>query len=201
MRDRLIPAGILLVGFLLRGIGLGVVPPAVNSDEWLKAFDGASVYRTGRDHHGESWPLFFRQSGEYSPPLYIYFAGLFSAPFGVNARTTRLPSAVLGTVSILLVYGFVKAWEGRRVALAAAALAALSPWGVHYSRIGWEAVTLGPLLLGGLWAWVGWTRTFRLSRLAVSALCFALSFYAYPAARVFVPLLVSGMAWAIRRSK
>jgi len=185
---------ILLTGFLLRSLWLGGIPPAMNSDELLKAFDGASVYRTGMDHHGESWPLFFKQSGEYSPPLYIYFAGLFSAPFGVNAYTVRLPSTILGTLSILMAYLFLAEWAGRKTALLTAALVAVSPWNIHYSRIGWEAISLIPLQLAGLWLYMRWTRTRRLRDALGSAVVFGLTVYAYPTARLSIPLLLLGIA-------
>jgi 4-amino-4-deoxy-L-arabinose transferase-like glycosyltransferase len=185
---------LLAAGFIIRTVGLASVPPALNSDELLKAFDGASVYRTGMDHHGQRWPLFFQQSGEYSPPLYIYFAGLFSAPFGVNAYTVRLPSAILGTLSILMTFLFVKAVADQKTALIAAALATISPWDVHYSRIGWEAILLVPLQLAALWTFVRWSKSERLRDLLLSASFFGLTIYAYPVARLSSALLIAGLS-------
>lgn len=185
---------LLLAGFLARSVGLERVPPALNSDELLKVFDGASVYRTGMDHHGHPWPLFFEQSGEYSPPLYIYFAGLFSTPCGINGYTARLPSAVLGTLSILMTYLMVSAWAGRETGLPAAALVAVSPWNVHYSRIGWEAIALVPLQLAGLWLFVRWTRTGSVRDLVFSAVFWGLTLYAYPVARLSTLLMLVGIA-------
>ncbi|MEW6236878.1 MAG: glycosyltransferase family 39 protein [Candidatus Omnitrophota bacterium] len=190
---------VLALGFLLRVWGLDCIPPALNSDELLKAFDGASVYRSGMDHHGHRWPLFFQQSGEYSPPLYIYFAGCFSAPFGVNAYTTRLPSAVMGTLSILTTYLFVLEFAGAETALIAAALTAISPWNVHYSRIGWEAVMEAPVQLAAFWLFLRWTRTRRWRELAACCFVFALTVYTYPSARLFIPLMMLGLLIIYRR--
>jgi len=190
---------LLALGFLLRAWGLDRIPPALNSDELLKAFDGASVYRAGMDHRGQRWPLFFQQSGEYSPPLYIYFAGWFSAPFGVNAYTTRLPSAIMGTLSILLTYLFVLEFASADTALIAAALTASSPWNIHYSRIGWEAVMEAPVQLAAFWLFLRWTRTQRWRELAASCFVFALTVYTYPAARLFIPLIMVGFVILYRR--
>lgn len=184
---------LLTAGFLIRAVGLSTVPPALNSDELLKAFDGASVYRTGMDHHGQRWPLFFQQSGEYSPPLYIYFAGLFSALLGVNEYTARLPSAILGTLSILMAFLFVQAVADRKTALIAAALVAISPWDVHYSRIGWEAIALVPLQLGALWMFVRWSKSENLRDLLFSVSFFGLTIYAYPVARLSSVLFMAGL--------
>lgn len=184
---------LLAAGFLIRTVGLATVPPALNPDELLKAFDGASVYRTGMDHHGQPCPLFFQQSGEYSPPLYIYFSGLFSFLFGINEYTVRLPSALLGTVSILMTFLFIQAFADRRTALIAAALVTVSPWNVHYSRIGWEAILLVPLQLAALWMFVRWSKTERLRELLLSASFFGLTIYAYPVARLSSILFIVGL--------
>ncbi len=181
---------LLLFAFLIRSVELDWVPPALNSDELLKAFDGASVWRTGKDHHGALWPLFFKQSGEYSPPLYIYYAGLFAAPFGMNAYTVRLPSAVLGTLTVLFTFLYVRELWGQRAGWVAALLVMLSPWNVHYSRIGWEAISYPLLLLAGLWLFTRWTKQTKWYELILSTLCFALTFYSYPAARLYTPLVL-----------
>lgn len=177
-------------GFIIRCVALDHAPPALNSDELLKAYDGASVYRTGMDHHGFSWPLFFKQSGEYSPPLYIYFAGLFSAPFGVNAYTTRLPSAVLGTLSIIITFLCVRSIFDPKTGLIAAALVTVSPWNFHYSRIGWEAISLIPLQLLGLHYFFYWIKTKRLFHIVLCGLCLGLTVYSYPTSKLFTPLLL-----------
>ena len=193
-RSNRILLSILLIGFLIRAAGLSIVPPALNSDELLKAFDGASVYRTGMDHHGDSWPLFFKQSGEYSPSLYIYFAGLFSTLFGVNEYTVRLPSAILGAASILVVFLFIRQFWGEKTALIAATLVAFSPWHVHYSRIGWEAISLVPLQLLALWQFHCWSKTNRWRHILISVSCFGLTMYAYPVARLSSVMLMAGLA-------
>lgn len=193
IKPKWILIGLLAAGFLLRTICLHHVPPALNSDELLKAFDGASVYRTGMDHHGDSWPLFFKQSGEYSPPLYIYFAGLFSAFFGNNAYTVRLPSAVLGTLSILLIFLFVKEFTSQYIALCAAALLTVSPWSVFYSRIGWEAILQTPLQLAALIMLMKWIKHLRWYWISGSCLFFGLTVYSYPTARLFIPLWLIGI--------
>lgn len=190
---RIVLVGILAVGFLIRSVGLTVIPPALNSDELLKAFDGASVYRTGMDHHGHPWPLFFEQSGEYSPPLYIYSAGLLSAIWGINEYTVRLPSVFWGTLSIALTYLFVSAFAEKKIALIAAALVSLSPWNVHYSRIGWEAIMLPPLQLAALWRFLVWSKTQRLHDLLIAASVFGLTIYAYPVARLSTILILAGL--------
>lgn len=191
-------AALTAAAFVLRAAAPGHAPPGLNSDELLKAFDGASVYRTGMDHHGDAWPLFFKQSGEYSPPLYIYFSGLFSLAFGIHPLSVRLPSAILGTLAVPLTYLIARRAVSNNLAAAAAALAALSPWSIHFSRIGWEAILQSPLHLAGVWLLIRWNEDRKPAELVLSAFCFALTLYAYPAARVFTPLFLLAACLAFR---
>ena len=147
---------IFCAALVVRVVGLGFVPPGLNSDELLKAYDGACVYLTGKDHHGETLPLFFKQSGEYSPPLYTYFAGLFSAPFGINAYTVRLPAAFIGALTVLAAYYFGTQYKDKSCGILLAALTALSPWNLYFSRIGWEAISLVLVQLTALAVFFHW---------------------------------------------
>ncbi|MDX9752953.1 MAG: hypothetical protein RBU29_03280, partial [bacterium] len=140
---------IVLAGFLLR-LALVWTPPALNSDELIKVYDGACVWSTGMDHHGQRWPLFFKQSGEYSPPLYIYLSGLVAWLGGITPLTVRLLSVFLGTACILLAFGLGRAMRGRQLGEWMALLVAFSPWNLHYSRIGWEVILAVTLQLGAL---------------------------------------------------
>lgn len=183
-------AFLIVTGFLLRIIWIDTVPSGLNSDELLKAFDGASVWLTGRDHHGAWFPVFFEQSGEFSPPLYIYFSGLFSAWFGITPCTVRLPSILLGCVSIWLTFEFVNRISNAKTALVASLLVALSPWNIFYSRLGWEAIMQVPLQLIALWQFIQWYKTKSHFNLFISTTAFALTFYSYPTERLFIPLML-----------
>jgi asparagine N-glycosylation enzyme membrane subunit Stt3 len=67
-------------------------------------------------------------------------------------------------ISIVLSYLFMNAFAEKKIALIAAGLVSLSPWNVHYSRIGWEAILLPePLQLAALWRFVVWSKTQRLT--------------------------------------
>lgn len=70
--------------------------------------------------------------GERTPPLFTILAWL-AARVSDSASVLRLPSIVAGILTIPLVYGIGQLTLGRRVALMAAALAALSPFLIWYS--------------------------------------------------------------------
>lgn len=69
---------------------------------------------------------------EISPPLY-FMAAWLTAQLGHTAELVRGPSLVAGAVSIPVIYLLGLRTVGRRAALVAAAITALSPFMVYYS--------------------------------------------------------------------
>ncbi|MEA2333273.1 MAG: mannosyltransferase [Thermoleophilaceae bacterium] len=73
-----------------------------------------------------------RDAGENSPPLFFVLSWL-SAKLGDPTTTLRLPSLVLGTATVPLVYLLGARSVGRLAGLVGAAVLALSPFAVFYS--------------------------------------------------------------------
>jgi 4-amino-4-deoxy-L-arabinose transferase-like glycosyltransferase len=189
---------VLLAGFL-RFYRLTEVPPALNSDEVAIGYNAYSILTTGRDEYGIQYPLTFRSFDDYKMPVYVYMVAGSMKVFGYNDFAVRFPSALLGTLTVLVTYFFVKKlfskWDNKRsrnVALIASFLLAISPWSLQFSRAGYEAnvavffVALGAhLFLVGLQK--GWA-------LVLSSVVFSLAIWTYLSARIFVPLLIAGFA-------
>jgi len=137
---------ILLLAAFLRLFKLGQSPPGLNQDEAVNAWNAYCLLKTGTDQTGVSWPLLYtRALGGNNSTLYIYFMIPFQAVGGLNIFTTRLPGAVSGIFTVLLIYFVGKRLFDRQVGLMAALLLALNPWHLQQSRWGHEA-TLCPLL-------------------------------------------------------
>jgi 4-amino-4-deoxy-L-arabinose transferase-like glycosyltransferase len=118
----------------------------LNQDEAVNAWNAYCLLKTGTDQTGVSWPIFYtRGLGGNSSTLYIYFMIPFQALGGLNIFTTRLPGAVSGILTLLLIYFVGKRLFDRQVGLMAVLLLALNPWHLQQSRWGHEA-TLCPLL-------------------------------------------------------
>jgi 4-amino-4-deoxy-L-arabinose transferase-like glycosyltransferase len=75
---------------------------------------------------------FVRSDQEITPPLYPVLAWL-SAKLGDPATLVRLPTVVAGIATIPLIYAIAIRTLGRRVALVASLLAALSPFMAFYA--------------------------------------------------------------------
>lgn len=162
---------VLILAAVLRFYHLGSNPPSPYWEEAAIGYDAYSILKTGKDFHGHSWPLVaFESFGDYKPSFYFYATVPSVALFGLNTFAVRFPSALFGTLTVLLVYLLIKE---KRAALIASLLLAISPWHLQLSRAGFEAnLGLFLLVLGVFWN---------------PAL--ALSMYAYHANRILAPLL------------
>src|SRR3990167_6642454 len=146
---------IFLLGFILRVIFLDVVPPGFNADEAALGYNAYSLIKTGKDEWGASFPLVFKSFSDYKPGLYVYLAIPFVALFGLNELSVRLPSILLGSFSIILIYFLAKElFKKETAAQASAFLLSISPWHLHFSRGAWEANVATFFILLGVYAFV-----------------------------------------------
>jgi len=189
---------IVLVGGALRLADLRESPPGLNQDEASNAWNAYCLLKTGMDQTGVRWPVFStRCFGENRSTLYLYWVIPFEAIGGLNVWTTRLPSAVGGVITLLLVYYIGGRMFGRTTGLVAAGLLALNPWHIQQSRWGHEAA-LCPLLVAATVAAILWAnlpfddadRRPRPLRAILAGVLAGISCYGYPAMRAFLPVFV-----------
>jgi len=186
---------ILILAFRLRFYNLGSNPPSPYWEEAAIGYDAYSILKTGKDFHGNSWPLIaFESFGDYKPSLYFYATVPSIAIFGLNTFAVRFPSLFFGSLTVLLIYLLAKQFfKTPIVALGSALLLAISPWHIQFSRAGFEA-NLG-LFLVVLGAWLFLKGTKKKIWLFPAVLSWALSLYTYHANRIFIPLL--GLTWGL----
>ena len=206
MKKKLILLTILLIAFFLRFWRLDTYP-ALNADEAAIGYNAYSLIETGRDEHGNPWPIHFQSFNDYKPGLYFYMVLPFVKYFGLNEWSVRIPGAFLGATTVLMMYFLVKElfgkdkdnnlpFEGDHLALTASFFLAISPWHIHFSRGGWEVNVATFFITAGVYLFLKGRR--NLSVLMISVLSFALSLYAYHAARIVVPLLGLGIVFIFR---
>lgn len=182
-------SAIFLLGFLLRVVQLQDSPPGFNADEAALGYSTYSIIQTGRDEWGQPFPLVFKSFSDYKPGLYVYLDIPFVYLFGLSELTVRLPSIILGSFSIILIYLLSKQlFKKESVALSSAFLLAISPWHLHFSRGAWETNVATFFMLLGIFSFVkglqksNWLYIFSLSM--VSAM------YTYQSQRLLIPLTV-----------
>src|SRR3990167_10353770 len=190
---RLILIIILALAFFLRFYRLGEYP-ALNADEAAIGYNVYSLLETGKDEHGNSWPIHFQSFNDFKPGLYFYLTLPFVKVLGLTELAVRLPGATLGVLSIFVVWLLVKNLfpDKKYLAELSALFLAISPWHIHFSRGGWEVnaatffITLGVL---------GLTKSAQSSKwFLVTLLSWVAAMYTYHAARVVIPLLALSLS-------
>lgn len=133
---------ILAAGFFLRLYALPSYPLPINQDELSNIYDGYSIAETGADRWGNEYPLTLRGfgNGDYRPSLYAWLCAASIKVLGPTVLAGRLPAALLGCLSLLLLFGVARKIGGRQYAILALLLAALMPWHILYSRMAHEGL-------------------------------------------------------------
>lgn len=188
---------ILILAAAARFIFLNSLPPLLLQDEANLGFNAISIAQTGRDEWGQRLPLTFFSFGDDKPPVYVYATALVAIVSGWSPVLPRIPSALAGVISVLLVALWTrKVFKNDVTALLAALTLAVSPWGVHLSRMALEANLALMFLLGGLTAYTYAleSKKHSLKLLVLAALSLALSSYTYIAYKMVIALLLIAVA-------
>ena len=205
---------IIIIGAWLRFYKLGQVPSGFVNDEADFGYNAYSLIKTAKDEFGQSWPIIFRSFGDGKMPVYFYLTLPSVLIFGLTEFAVRFPSALFGSLTVLLVYFLTKELfhsrsgvapnnlvtrNSKLVSLLAAGVLAISPWHIHFSRAAFEAnlglfwVTLGS------WLFFRSTGRKQFSWLLLSFISFTLAIFSYHAPRIFVPLWLFFLMTYFRR--
>lgn len=195
---------VIAVAVSFRFWQLGSVPPSPDWDEAALGYNAYSILKTGKDEYATRLPLSLRSFDDYKPPLYMYLTVPAVSAFGLSAWSTRLPSAVMGTLAVVGTYVLVlellvllqtksgnQKLQGRGIRYIpffSALLLALSPWHIQFSRIAFEANTGVTLNIWAVALFLHFLN--RQWGLWISGILFGLGLYAYHSERIFLPLLV-----------
>lgn len=180
---------IIILSALLRLWDLAGFPTGFNADEAALGYNAYSILKTGKDEYGEVLPLSFKSFGDYKPGFYVYLDIPFIALFGLNELAVRLPSALLGITTVLLVYLLArKIFDSENVGLFSALLLAVSPWHIHFSRGAWETNVATFFITLGVWTFIKGLNSNMW--LFISLVAFIASAYTYQSPRLIVPLLL-----------
>lgn len=201
MQKHMLIFSIVILAALLRFINLTGVPPSLNSDEVAIGYNAYSILTTGKDEFGLPYPLVFRSFDDYKMPVDVYMIAASMKIFGYSDFAVRFPSALFGTLTVFVTYLLVrKLWKGkgRVYGLVAAFLLAVSPWSILFSRAGYGSnIAVFFSLAGVYFALLGFRRGWFFP---LSAVLFVLSIWSYHSSRIFVPLILFGLAFMYWKS-
>lgn len=205
---------IVILAAFLRFYQLGVNPPSLTWDEVAWGYNAYAVGIDGRDEFGHFLPYTsFISFGDYKPPVYAYLTVVPVWLFGLTEFAVRFPSALFGTLTVLLTYFLVKEIffinsksvirnpkqiqnsndknstnMTEYLALMSALIMAISPWNIMLSRAAFEANVASFFIVTGVWLFLLAVRK-KPMFMILSVLCFVLCMYTFNSVRVDAPLL------------
>lgn len=188
-KQKLLLVGVLLLAALLRLWQLNKVPVSLFGDELDVGYQAYSILRTGKDYSGNFMPIHFRSLDEWRTPLYLYSSVPTVALFGISPLGVRLPAAVFGILSVLVIYALTKELTGKsEMGLLAAILLAISPWHIQYSRAAFEVTEMIFFYLLGVYFFLRGLSSPKL--LTLSVFCLGITPWVYNTSKLFLPLTI-----------
>lgn len=192
---------IVSFGLLFRIYQLKNIPPGFFADEASIGYNAFTLVNFGSDEAGNKMPLLFQNFGNfYRPGVSIYIAALFVKPLGLSEGVVRLPTALIGTLTVVFIYLVTKLlFDSEVIAFISAISLAISPWHIHMSRIGQEFVYLPFFILVSLFMFLLGLKRKSNIILPVSFILFGISLYTYVPAYFLIPLLMLGLLLVYRK--
>lgn len=180
---------LLFFSFFIRIFRLNSLP--LFGDEIDVGYQAFSLLNTAHDYRGYFLPFYTESLSESRAPLLIYLTIPFVKIFGLNLWAARLPPLIFGVLSIFLLYKLVFLLsKSEKLSLLSAAVFSLLPWHYLYSRAAFEVTLLVSLIIAAVYFFYLFINKTKTTFLFISIFLFALSFYTYNTANIFVPLLV-----------
>lgn len=192
--QKIILIAIISVAFILRFYQLNHVPAGLHADEASQGFNAFSLIKTGKDMYGKSFPILFRASGSYQPPLYTYLTIIPTIVLGNSFIAVKMVSALSGVGLVLLTYLLIRRLlpgskkEAVTLGLIAAGIVAVSPWAIHFSRLAVEANLGVFVFVAGVYLLASSLK--KVSLFPLACLVLGISTHAYYSERVIVVLLL-----------
>ncbi len=183
----------ILLAIFVRTVFLDRSPASINWDEASLGYSSYSIMKTGRDEYGKVFPLSLRSFSDFKPALYSYLSIPFIYVFGLTQTSTRLVSALAGSISLfgvwLLLRLFVKESWLRLVLLI---LISFEPWRIHFSRVALETNLSASIFIFGAYFLLKYFLSERksYSYFLWAFAIFVVSAYAYHSARLASPILL-----------
>lgn len=182
---------ILFFGCFIRIIFIDKYPIGLNQDEASSAYEAWSILNFGIDRNGQSFPVQFISWGSGQNVLYSYLMIPFISIFGLNILSIRLPMALIGCISLVVFYYFMKSTFGNKKAVLFLFIFAIFPWHLMKSRWGLESNIFPDLILWALFTMYVGIQNKNNWFMVLSGIIFGISTYSYGTSYFFVPVLLA----------
>jgi len=178
---------ILILSVFFRFWQIESFPPGLYPDEAMNANDALESLQNN------DFKLFYPYNNGREG-LFMWFISASFYFFGVSLWSLKLPSAIIGTLTVLGIYLlakelFIKKKDSTMIALLSSFFLAVSFWHTNFSRISFRAIIVPFSLVFSFYFLLKSFREKKIKDSIFSGIFFGIGFYSYPGFRLAVILL------------
>lgn len=167
------------------------LPYGFDGDEAAFGYYAYSLIDNLSDEYGNKLPLYFPSIGDYKYPVYSYLSTVPVLIFSLSVFSTRFLSIISGSLLVVVIYFLADIIFGNKfVSRAASFLAAVSPYGIIFSRGAYESNVATLFLALGILFLLYFQKSNTRIYLTFSAISLVVSIFAYSSARAFLVLFL-----------
>ncbi len=191
---------ILILGFLLRFYLWQTNPITLSGDEADVLYQSYSLLKTGKDYTGHFPFPYLHSLYELRTPILSFILIPFVALFGPTIFTLRLTTALFGLFNLILIFFLAKKLfpNQTKIPYLALWLLSITPWHIHYSRLGFDSVYFLTFILIFTLSFLKLLQKSSNLLTIISVLSFVLTFYTYPTAFVIMPIIFLTLIFSIK---
>ncbi len=181
---------LILLGIIIRIIGIDILPNAANVDEISSGYEAYSILNFGIDRNGNFLPVFLEAWGGGQNALLTYLIIPFVKILGLNILAVRLPMAIISSISVVLFYLILKKMTNKKIARIGLAFFVICPWHIMKSRWGLESNLFPDLILFAIYFIITGLDNNKKQLYYIGFGILGLSSYAYGTSYLFLPIFV-----------
>lgn len=192
---------ILIVGIMVRVIGIGLMPNALNCDEASAGYEAYSILNYGIDRNGNFLPVFLVAWGSGQNALLTYLIIPFIRVFGLSVLSVRLPMVIISSISLIVIYKLLNKIGNKKLAIIGLSLLVISPWHIMKSRWGLESNLFPDLILLFVYMLISGLESNNKLLYYSSFIIAGISAYAYGTSYYFLPVFIIPLLIMLIRKK
>lgn len=181
----------IAVGIIVRVACISMYPNALNVDEASSGYDAYSILNYGIDRNGNFFPVYLEAWGSGQSVAYAILSIPFIKIFGLNTFSIRIPMAIIGCISLIIMYKIVKRINNKTQLAIVVILFAISPWHIMKSRWGMDCNIFPDVILYAVYFFIKFLDTKQYKYIYIASVILALSSYTYATSFFFLPIFVS----------
>jgi|GEM_PF-6740065 len=186
---------IIFIAGILRLFQLGKIPVSMTDDEVRLTYNSYSIWKTAKDINGNFLPLSFVVDGYAFNPIPVYLVSPIVGIFGLNMFTGRLAFAIIGILSVIIIYKLtLKLLNNNIIAIFSALALSFSVWHLQLSRFAYEGIFALFFYLLGILFFISVKKNTSLL-LFLAMLSFFLAFYSYSGTKIILIPVISALVW------